>query len=197
MARSGIVTIPNLEERLLNGQITDTKLGTMLGQAKQQLQSTNLLAIDAGYGYDQKQLNLTSLDGLIDQYKTLVAAIADIPVTKIWGTSADGMNATGEGDHKDYNVMLASIQKQQISPALRIFDKAMLRSCGIDPAKATWNWNTVFERSNKEKLEETKILVDMLLAVGDAEYAEIPDADIGNALSNALMKNGFIERTDG
>ena len=55
----------------------------------------------------------TPLGGLVENetfFYQLISAKTNIPYTKLLGTSADGMNATGEGDRKDWYDTLISIQ---------------------------------------------------------------------------------------
>ena len=56
-----------------------------------------------------------SFDGIKDMHEafmTEVAGAAEIPVTKLFGRSPDGMNATGEADMRNYYERIASLQRR-------------------------------------------------------------------------------------
>ena len=48
-----------------------------------------------------------------------VAGSYRIPVTKLFGRSAAGMNATGEGDDDNYNAFIGGLQEVQLLPQLQ------------------------------------------------------------------------------
>ena len=59
---------------------------------------------------EQKDTSLTDLDpNVLTQYH-LVAAASNVPITKLMGSSAKGLNATGEGDESNYHEELETIQ---------------------------------------------------------------------------------------
>jgi hypothetical protein len=49
---------------------------------------------------------------------------ADIPVTRLLGTSAKGLNATGEGDNDNYDEMVSARQETDLRPNLERLDAA-------------------------------------------------------------------------
>lgn len=54
-----------------------------------------------GEKIDRHQVSWTGIPDLIRTYAEAFAAAAEIPVTRLWGTSAKGLNATGEGDDRN------------------------------------------------------------------------------------------------
>lgn len=68
---------------------------------------------------------------LMDRYSRRLAAIADIPMTRFWGTSPVGMNSTGEGDMINYVTKVASDQENTLRPALDRLDEVLMRCAGL------------------------------------------------------------------
>lgn len=68
--------------------------------------------------------NLTALPELLDRFANRLSAAADgIPVTKLFGISPAGLNATGENDAKNWHSILARWRRDHLNPAvLRIRD---------------------------------------------------------------------------
>ena len=66
----------------------------------------------------QFDLSLTDLDNIIMTQYQLVAAIAEVPGTKLLGTQPKGFNSTGEFEESSYHETLESIQTNDIQPLL-------------------------------------------------------------------------------
>lgn len=66
----------------------------------------------------QLDTSLSDLDVVIMSQYQLVAAAANVPVTKLLGTTPKGFNATGEFDEASYHEELESIQEHDLSPLL-------------------------------------------------------------------------------
>lgn len=62
--------------------------------------------------------SLTGLDGVLERFYIIVSAATGIPVVKLVGESARGLNATGEGDLNNYYDMLEDYQQVTIKPVL-------------------------------------------------------------------------------
>ncbi len=64
----------------------------------------------------QFDTSLADLDAAIMTQYQLVAAAAEVPATKLLGTTPKGFSATGEYDEKSYHEKLESIQAHSLSP---------------------------------------------------------------------------------
>lgn len=72
----------------------------------------------------------TSFSGLAEIHAdayAVVAAGADIPITRFLGRSATGLNATGEGDLRNYYDMIASKQVFDLASQIAQFDEVLTR----------------------------------------------------------------------
>ena len=58
-----------------------------------------------------------------------MAGAAEIPATKLFGRSPQGMNATGEADLRNYYEMIAQLQERCLRPALERLLPVMAVSC--------------------------------------------------------------------
>lgn len=90
--------------------------------------------------HEQHDTALADLDAIIMTQYQLVAAAAEVPSTKLLGTSAKGFNATGENDEKNYHECLESIQGNDLQPLLDRHYLLLSRSLGIaGNVGAEWN----------------------------------------------------------
>ena len=77
----------------------------------------NGVALDAEDDYQNEAKNFAGLDEINQGMLAIVSGAFDIPITRLLGKSADGMNATGEGDLKNYYDMVKSLQETDIRDA--------------------------------------------------------------------------------
>ena len=84
-------------------------------------QKSVINGIFLGEGEDYKRENVTfaGVPEILDRQMMGVSGAYRIPVTKLFGRSAAGMNATGEGDDDNYNARIAGLQKIQVLPPLK------------------------------------------------------------------------------
>lgn len=66
----------------------------------------------------QQDTGLADLDTVIMTQYQLVASIAEVPATKLLGTTPKGFNSTGDSEAEDYRIMLESIQANDLDPML-------------------------------------------------------------------------------
>ena len=95
--------------------------------------------------------------GLSEIYEAFMmdmAGAAEIPATKLFGRSPQGMNATGESDLRNYYDMIASLQERQLRPALEKLLPVMAVSCwGFVPEDLEFVFEPVMTSSPAERAE--------------------------------------------
>lgn len=107
----------------------------------------------------------TSLQGLDETVMTqyqLVAAAANMPVTKLLGTTPKGFNATGEYDEKSYHEDLESLQENDLTPFLDRHYICLSRSdLGKDiNLNISWNPTDVPTKKEEAEINETNSRAD-------------------------------------
>lgn len=97
--------------------------------------------LDGDETYDRKTLDLAGVAPVIELFMTWISGAANIPLTRLFGTSAKGLNATGEGDLKNYFNSIRSKQLVRLDPGLRYLDEVMVRSAlGYWPDDYNYVW---------------------------------------------------------
>lgn len=117
---------------------------------------------DPGEKLDDYQITWAGIPAMMDAFDQRVAAVADIPFTRLMGRSPAGMNATGEHDNDNWNKSVVSGQKLELRPCLDKIDVALLPSAGADPKKVTWAFAPLDTPSEKEVADTFKTTVDAL-----------------------------------
>lgn len=110
--------------------------------------------------YIRDVVSVAGLSELWDRYMIHLSAVAEIPVTKLFGRSPAGENATGEGDLKNYYDMIQSKQKLDLrSPLQKLVDIiAEIYKIPGDNHKITFN--PLMQMTEKEIAEINKINAD-------------------------------------
>ena len=106
---------------------------------------TRAIALDYGQEeLEDRTLSVGGLSDLLEVYPQRVSAVSSIPMTLLYGTSPDGMNATGASDIRlYYDYVSATIQEFQLRPALHRLVDLVLRQ--IDGPGERDRWRMEFE----------------------------------------------------
>ncbi len=131
---------------------------------------------------EQFDTSLASLDETIMTQYQLVAAIAEVPATKLLGTAPKGFNATGEYETDSYHEMLESIQEDELTAIVDRHTILCQRSFGLAPdVDFTTEWKPVDTPSAKELAEINKSRADTDKAYVD--MGALDGADVRQRLS--------------
>ena len=174
-ANIDVITREGLTEDLTTDQ--DGKIIDRYTLFSQMKSIVHLALLDGEEKLDRLTLNLTGVAPVMEILMTWISGAADIPATRLFGTSAKGMNATGEGDLKNYYDSLRSKQNSQLDPAMNWLDQIMVRSAiGTMPADYNWDWNRLYQPNRKEESEAAKVEAEtdvLLLDAGVIQRSQI------------------------
>ena len=131
---------------------------TLFSQMKSLVQ---MALLDGDESYERKTLDLGGVAPVLETFMTWISGAADIPVTRLFGTSAKGMNATGEGDMNNYNNSIRSKQLTQVDPGLRQLDEVLVRSAlGYWPDDFNYVWNPLAQPNELQIAQAAKTRAD-------------------------------------
>lgn len=143
----------------------------------------NLMLLDSEEDWESKSNTFAGLPDLLDRYAQVLSAASDVPATRLLGTSASGLNATGEGDLKNYYDKIKSDQKKEYKPRLDYFDQIMGKSLAIsEDADLSYKFNSLFQMTPKEQAE-----VEFINAQRDALYL---DRDV---ITEEIVRKELVE----
>ena len=109
--------------------------------------------------YETHAYSFAGLSGIYEQFMMDMAGAAEIPATKLFGRSPQGMNATGESDLRNYYDMIASLQERMLRPALEKLLPVMALSCwGEIPDDLEFVFEPVMTASPAERAELVRTL---------------------------------------
>jgi phage-related protein (TIGR01555 family) len=188
-AKLDVIRIPSLAQSL-STQDYAAKLVDRFTLANTMKGLVNALVIDKEEEWDRKQLSFAQLPEIMQQYLQIAAGAADIPATRLLGQAPAGLNATGEGDIRNYYDRIAAEQRVVLGPALRRLDEALIRSAlGERPADIHFDWAPLWQLGAVERAAVTKTKAETT-----AVYAAgglIPAMVLGRAVRNQVIEDGL------
>ncbi|GAB3484371.1 phage portal protein [Azotobacter salinestris] len=149
----------------------------------------------------QFDVSLADLDATIMTQYQLVAAVANVPVTKLMGTQVPGFNSSGEYEETSYREELESIQSNDLSPLIERHLLLCLRSAGIADQIPGVSWNPLdsptaeeWAAINKTKAETAEIYAGIgAIDGGDVRRQLMGDPNSDWSNLQALTEESMLE----
>lgn len=136
------------------------------------------------------QVSWAGIPAVMDAFDQRVAAVADIPFTRLMGRSPAGMNATGAHDEANYNAMVAAGQTLEVAPCLDRLDAVLLRSAGVDPKGLWYRFSPLSKPSPTEEATRFKTTADALKTIADARV--MPERAFAAGAQSTIEENGWM-----
>ena len=165
-------TSANIAQLVFQANITTLKMGDLgehvaYGEEKvrntlmQMVASQNRLRtsyglqiMSAGDSLENHSYSFTGLSDIYEAFMMDMAGAAEIPATKLFGRSPQGMNSTGEEDLRNYYDIIAQKQDRILRPALEKLLPVMAISCwGYVPEDLNFVFEPVMTTSPAERAE--------------------------------------------
>ncbi|WP_066795095.1 phage portal protein [Sphingomonas soli] len=148
-----------------------------------------------GESIDRHQITWTGIPDVIRVYAEAFSAAADIPVTRLWGTSAKGLNATGEGDEKNWRETVETGQKLETKPCLEQIDAALIPSAlGSRPPEVWWKFAPLNVPTEKEDADTFKTTMEGVTALLNTNA--IPEVAFNKGVQNLMSERGYMPGLD-
>lgn len=112
----GKYKLANLEQLVAEGDYR--AINRRMDAIDTQKSIVNGVFLGEGEDYTREQLTLSGVDALTDRFMMHVAAATRYSVTRLFGRSAAGLNATGKGDQDNYYDRVRAAQTNRMTPPL-------------------------------------------------------------------------------
>lgn len=150
----------------------------------------NVTLIDKDDEWEQKSVTFGGIPDTVNALLTIMAGAADIPVTRLIGTSAGGLNATGEGDLRNYYDSIKAHQDLRISPMLAPLDEIIIRDAlGTRPVEIWYDWRALWQPDQKTQAETQKLRAETYaieLNTGAIDEEALTKAYLNGAIESGL-----------
>lgn len=188
------IGIPNLSDSM------STTAGQALIFKRTQAIATGTTTFDAvvydmgngqegsGEKIEDATITLTGVIDTVNGFAQQIAAVADIPFTRLMSESAKGLNSSGNGEQKDWNKKVGAKQTLHIDPCLAQLDVYLLQSAGV--ADASYTWPSLSQPSQAEEATRFKTVMDGVKIL--QETGTIPDEALSKGVQSWMVEEGFL-----
>jgi phage-related protein (TIGR01555 family) len=149
-----VLKVKNLIHMIMTGK--DGVLKQRLNWLDMSRQVANTELLDENEELEKHSSTVTGIDTLSDRYMMMISAAGDIPVTKLFGRSPAGQNATGESDSDNYNDKIKAEQRNGYGPKLEVLIRYIAKSKEISvkkPEELAIEWNPLHVMTATEEAE--------------------------------------------
>jgi uncharacterized protein len=117
-ASQAVFKIKNLVDMIANNQKDAVLARMQLVDFSRSALRAIMVDADAE-DFERKPTTFTGIPELIDRQQQLVAMAADMPLTRLFGRSPAGLNATGESDVRMWLDQIRSMQENELGPKIK------------------------------------------------------------------------------
>jgi len=135
-----------MRQRMLDTMAQENRLRSAFG----------LQLLSSGDQLETHSMSFSGLSDVYEQFMLDMAGASEIPATRLFGRSPQGLNATGESDMRNYYEMIAQMQERHLRPALeKLFPILAISAWGETPpdAEITFEPLTTLTPSARAELE--------------------------------------------
>lgn len=188
-AKTDIIRIPNLTE-MVSTQAGQDKITKRFQYANVAKSIINTLLLDKEEEWQRLEVHFTGMPELLQIYLMIAAAAVDIPATRFLSQDPKGLNATGEGDLRNYYDRVKSDQKLKLTPNIMMLDEVIIRTTfGDRDPDIYYEWNPLWQMDDIQKATVAKNKAEV--AKIDNDLGLIPITALVKVRQNQLIEDGF------
>jgi uncharacterized protein len=196
-ARVDVISVPGLASLLSDPETEKMVLSRFQDMARMK-GNNRLVLLNASENpdtpsetWDQKNTSFATLPDIIDRMQQQVSGAAKIPRALLFGTGAGGLGATGDLELSSYYDQIATIQSNEIEPAMTILDECIIRSAlGSRPADIWYSWASLWQTSDAEKADIFSKVAGAVKAIADSGV--LPREVMTKSVVNKLVETGSL-----
>jgi phage-related protein (TIGR01555 family) len=134
-----------------------------MAAVNEMLSNQNLVLLPADGELSKIDYSFSGLSELIQVYQLAVAGSAEMPVSKLWGRTYNGLGQAGEGDEKEYAQSIATKADVQLRPGLeKLYPVIEASELGEVLTDSDLYFPSIRSLDEKEKAELAKTTADTL-----------------------------------
>lgn len=149
----GKFKVSNLARMFAEGR--ESQLITRIEIMEMSKSILNAVILGEDEEYTRDYATLAGLPEVIDRYMLKLSGSTGIPVTRLFGRSPSGLNATGENDLRNYYDLVEANQRNRLFPPLRMLVNLLSSYLKVDPPEVVFV--SLYQLDEKEKAEVNKL----------------------------------------
>jgi len=152
LANLRVIKMNDLGQTLaLGDQQAQTDLYNVLQAQNWLMSNMGIYVMDKDDEFQQFQYTFSGLNEIYESFMMDVSGACQIPVTRLFGRSPAGMNATGESDLQHYYETVQQAQETYLAPALdKLLPVMCMSEFGAIPDDLDYSFNPIRNPSDKD-----------------------------------------------
>ena len=132
--------------------------------------------VEQGNKMTNTQYTFTGLQEVYESMCLNLCGASHYPMTKLFGRSPAGMNATGESDLKNYYDYVDTLRESRLRPVLEKLLPVLARSAGIRLEDADLSFPPLWTPTAKETADIAKTKADSIVSAFQSGLLDVPAA---------------------
>lgn len=153
----GKYKLEHLNEMLAQG--AEKQLVTRMEIMELSKSILNAVILSSNEEYTRDYATLAGLPEVIDRFMLKLSGSTGIPVTRLFGRSPAGLNATGESDLRNYYDLVEAQQRNRLFPPLRRLVTLLCKFKGVEVPEI--EFNSLYQLDEKEKADVEKTYAEI------------------------------------
>lgn len=170
------ISVEGLREAIASGQQEPIINMFKLVQVLQD--NAGITLLDKKDVFSTAAYSFAGLDAVLMQFGQQLSGAAGIPLTRLFGQSPAGMNATGESDMRMYYDNINTQQESRMRAGIeRILQMVWRSKFGVPPPEGmTFLFTSLWQMSDTEKAVNAKTIADTIVAYVTNDIMDRPTA---------------------
>lgn len=129
---------------------------------------------------------------ILSAYAEFVAAISDIPATRLLGRAPEGMNASGDSQQQDWKKRVRAMQTLELAPCLERIDPYLVQSAtGARPDAGAWfDFSPLDNPSEKDDADRFAVQVGAIEKL--VNMGIMPERALAKGAQSLLIEEGYL-----
>lgn len=141
---------------------------------------------------DDVSYSFAGAKDILSAYAEFVAAISDIPATRLLGRAPEGMNASGDSQQQDWRKRIRAMQTLELAPCLERIDPYLVQSAtGSKPEAGAWfdfaPLDNPSEKDNADRFAVQVGAIEKLVNMGI-----MPERALAKGAQSLLVEEGYL-----
>lgn len=150
----GTLHIDNLQDLIASNQEKLVQKRLNLIDMSRHILNTTLL--DKDETFERQSATVTGLDSILTKLELSLTGIIGIPITRFFGQSPKGLNATGESDIRQYYDSISALQNEKLKNPLERLVYLITKETDIKLDNWNIKFNPLWKQTEKE-ISETRL----------------------------------------
>ncbi len=140
---------------------------------------------------DDVSYSFAGAKDILSAYAEFVAAISDIPATRLLGRAPEGMNSSGDSQQQDWKKLVKAKQELDLAPCLDRMDPWLLQSAlGSAPDGYWWEFAPLDTPDQSEVATRFKTEMEAIERL--QVMAAIPERAFNEAVQSKMIEEGYL-----